>query len=551
MRGVEARLWHDGRATRVYFVELVLAGALSAALLVAQAGLLATVIARVADHRSTPSGIQKLAVALAVVVACRALIAWFTESAGHRASASVKSQLRCALVRRGVHLGCDGLTTERTGDVATLATTGVDALDGYYARYLPQLVLAAIVPAMLLVVIARADWLSAVLLVITLPLIPVFMVLIGATTKQKTQERLRALQVLSGHFLDVVSGLTTLKVFNRSKAQSDTIAEITDEYRKTTIATLRIAFLSSLVLELVASVAVALVAVSIGLRLLDGHVGLATAFFVLILAPEVFLPLRQVGTQFHASADGVGAAQGAYRILDQPMTPRGEASLTVDPSRAPIVVDDLTVRLAERERPAIDHVSFTIEPGRILAITGPSGSGKSTILRALAALVPPTGGSIRVGDVELRDVDPDSWRASIAWLPQRPHIFAATVADNVRIGRTGASNEDVRDALGAAGLADVVAALPEGMHTFLGDRGAGLSAGERQRLALARVFLRDAPLLLLDEPTAALDGETEADLLETLWEFGFGRTVVVAAHRPALVAFAHDVLSLGPVGVGA
>ncbi len=446
-------------------------------------------------------------------------------------------------------LGSEGLGATGTGDLAALLTQGIDALDGYFSRYLPQLVLAVIVPVTILAAMVKMDWLSAVIVAVTLPLIPVFMALIGLATRAHTDRQFRTLQVLSGHFLDVVSGLATLKVFGRSKAQIRTIGEVAERYRRTTMTTLRLTFLSSLVLELLASLSVALVAVSVGLRLLGGHMGLRSALFVLVLAPEAYLPLRMVGAQYHASAEGMSAAEQVFEVLERPVPPRGTRTDVPDPAGHGLVVEDLVVSYPGRDRPALAGVTLDIEPGEVLALTGPTGCGKSTLIGVLLGFVTPESGTVRIDGVDLRSFDPDAWRGRLAWVPQRPHLFAASIADNIRLGRPEADAEELRAAIGDSGLSDLVARLPQGLDTPLGERGAGLSAGERQRVALARAFLRDAPLLLLDEPTANLDGETEAEVIEAVRRLARGRTVVLVAHRPALVALADRVVHLDPAEV--
>jgi thiol reductant ABC exporter CydD subunit len=438
---------------------------------------------------------------------------------------------------------------ERTGALATLATRGIDVLDGYFSLYLPQLLLAVIVPVVVLTVVVSQDWISALIIAGTLPLIPLFMALVGATTRDRIDRQLRTLERLAGHFLDVVAGLPTLKVFGRAKAQAAAVREISERYRVAAMATLRVTFLSSLILELVATISVALVAVAIGLRLMSGSLDLRSALFVLVLAPEAYLPLRQLGANYHASAEGMAAAEQVFAVLEKPLPYRGTRVDVPDPAVAGITVDRLTVAYPGRDRPALDGVSLTVEPGEVLAIAGPSGCGKSTLLGVLLGLVEADAGSIRVGGVDLADLDVAAWRARLAWVPQRLHMFAASVAENVRLGCPDASGDQVRDAITAAGLAEVVDRLPEGVDTILGDHGAGLSAGERQRIALARAFLRDAPLLLLDEPTANLDGHTERGVLDAVRQLAHGRTVVLAAHRPALLALADRVARLVEVGV--
>jgi thiol reductant ABC exporter CydD subunit len=546
MTGVDRRLLKFGRPARVYTAVSVLLGAAKGFLLVGQAWLLATVIAGAFVGGKDLAQLRAPIALLLGVFVLRALVSWSQELAANRCSAKVKSMLRAALVERAAGLGPDGRVAGRVGDLATLAVRGVDALDGYFARYLPQVVLAVVVPLTVLVAVFSADWVSGVIMLVTLPLVPIFMALVGMEAQARTDRQLQALKVLSGHFLDVVSGLTTLKIFGRSRAQVRAIRLVADDYRERMMAALRVTFLSSLVLELLASVSVALVAVAVGLRLLAGHLGLQTSLFVLVLAPEAYLPLRQLGAEFHASAEGLSAAQQVFDVLDLPAPSRGRRTDVPSPAQERIVVESVRFTYPGRDRPAVDGVSFEVYPGELLALAGPSGCGKSTLLAMLLGFVQPDDGSLAVGDVDLATVDPGTWRKSIAWAPQRPHLFAGTVADNVLLGRPEAGPAEVYHALEAAGLAGTVAKLPDGPHTLLGERGAGLSAGERQRLALARAFLRDPELLLLDEPTANLDGQTEADVLDAVRRLAHGRTVVMVAHRPALVAMADRVVNLSP-----
>ena len=546
---MDPRLLDHGRAARGYLVLSVVLGAATALLVVARAWLLAVIVVGAAADGKDLGQLRGALVALLLVVVVRAAVAWYSDVAADRCSARVKSQLRAALAERVAADAPSALGGRRTGELVTLATRGVDALDGYFSRYLPQLVLAVIVPLTVLAVVAAEDWLSAVIIAVTLPLIPVFMVLIGTATRSHTDRQLRTLQRLSGHFLDVVAGLPTLKVFGRSKAQVETIRAVTDRYRRATMSTLRLAFLSALVLELLASVAVALVAVSIGLRLLHGDVGFQTALLVLILAPEAYLPLRAVGTHFHASAEGLSAAEQVFEVLERPVPRRGQRADAPDPSRSPLIVEHLRVDHPGRDQPALDGFGLEVAPGEIVALTGPSGCGKSTLLSVLLGFVVPTSGTVRVGAVDLAEVDPAAWRRRVAWVPQRPYLFASSIDANIRLGRPSATAAEVDAAVAAAGLGPVVAGLPAGLATVLGERGVGLSAGERQRVALARAFLRDAPLLLLDEPTASLDGEVEAEVLAAVRRLAAGRTVLLVAHRPALAALADRVVAMDHAGV--
>ena len=544
----DPRLLHYARTTRRFVVLSVLIGGMTALLVVAQAWLIATVANDAFFHHGSVSSLRDPLGLLLAVIAGRAVLAWATERAAHRASASAKSELRRSATAHIAALGPAGLDRQDRGRLSVLATTGIDALDGYFSRYLPQLFLAVIVPVTIIGVVAGADPISAVLIAVTVPLIPVFMGLVGLTTRDRTAARMRSLQRLARHFLDVVEGLPTLKVFGRAKAQAQAIADVTNRYRTTTMATLKLTFLSSLVLELLATVSVALVAVAVGLRLLDADMQFRAALFVLVLAPEAYLPLRALGANFHASADGMKAAEQIFELLETPVGDSGGGG-TIRPKDTSIRIAGLEVTYAGRRIPALHGADLVVEPGEVVALTGPSGCGKSTLLDVVLGLRRPGSGQVLLGGVDLGDLDMDSWRARIGWVPQRPHLFARTVADNVRIGRPDASDTEVADALEAAGLAVAVRRLPRGVETVLGDRGAGLSAGERQRLALARAFVRDVPLLVLDEPTASLDAETETEVLGAVRRLTEGRTALVVAHRPALVALADRVVVL-PVPLG-
>ncbi|WP_405949214.1 thiol reductant ABC exporter subunit CydD [Streptomyces prunicolor] len=538
MKPIDPRLLRYARATRLFLMAVVALGAVGALLVIAQAMLIAEVVVGAFQHRMSVGELGTPLLLLASVAVGRALVSWLTELAAHRASAAVKSELRGRLLERSVELGPGWLSGQRTGSLVALATRGVDALDDYFSRYLPQLGLAIVVPVAVLARIVTEDWVSAAIIVGTLPLIPLFMVMIGWATQSRMDRQWQLLSRLSGHFLDVVAGLPTLKVFGRAKAQADSIRRITGEYRQATMRTLRIAFVSSFALELLATLSVALVAVTIGMRLVHGDMDLYIGLVVLVLAPEAYLPLRQVGAQYHAAAEGLAAAEEIFSVLETPVPATGTAEV---PSDA-LAFEGVTVRYPGRSADAVSDVSFAVEPGETVALVGPSGSGKSTVLNALLGFVRPAEGRLSVGGVDLTDVDLERWRSRIAWVPQRPQLYAGTIAENVRLARPDADDTAVRRALADAGALDFVDALPEGIGSVLGEDGAGLSAGQRQRLALARAFLADRPVLLLDEPTAALDGATEAEVVEAVRRLAVGRTVLLVVHRPALLAVADRVV---------
>ncbi|MFF8931174.1 thiol reductant ABC exporter subunit CydD [Streptomyces longwoodensis] len=606
MKPIDPRLLRYARATRFFLAAVVGLGALGAGLVIAQAMLVAEVVVGAFQHGEPASALRTPLVLLVAVAGGRALVSWLTELAAHRAGAAVKSELRGRLLERAGALGPGWLSGQRTGSLVALATRGIDALDDYFSRYLPQLGLAVVVPVAVLARIVTEDWVSAAIIVGTLPLIPVFMMLIGWATQSRMDRQWRLLSRLSGHFLDVVAGLPTLKVFGRAKAQAESIKRITGEYRQATLRTLRIAFLSSFALELLATLSVALVAVTIGMRLVHGEMDLYTGLVILVLAPEAYLPLRQVGAQYHAAAEGLAAAEEVFMVLETPLPPSGTAAVPtgalgrvrkVPPAlrrpartlaapgehpstastrvparhaesthRTPqgppsgrttglcghgLAFEHVDVRHPGRSTDAVTDVSLTVEPGETVALVGPSGAGKSTLLDVLLGFVRPTGGRVRVGGTDLADLDLAQWHARVAWVPQRPHLYAGTIAENVRLARPDADDTAVRRALADAGALEFVDALPDGPATVLGEDGAGLSAGQRQRLALARAFLADRPVLLLDEPTAALDGETEAEVVTAVRRLAAGRTVLLVVHRPALLAVADRVVRLtGGEGAG-
>ncbi len=543
MRPLDPRLLRYARAARGYLVTAIALGLATAGLILIQAGLLARLLADAIGG----IGVSALAgslIALAVVLALRAAASYGGEVTALRAAAAVKSQLRRQLVAHTLRLGPTWLGGQQAGQIATLSTKGLDALDPYFARYLPQLVLACVVPVAVLIRVGMADWISGLVILATLPLIPVFAVLIGLHTKASTQRQWQLLARLGGHFLDVVEGLPTLKVFGRAKAQAEEIRKVTNQHRIATMGTLRVAFLSALVLELAATLATAVVAVEVGLRLLAGHISYQTALLVLILTPEAYLPLRNVGAQFHASMEGATAVQQVLDILETPVPHPPGPGMRAPRPVGPVSFRDVTLCYPGRPTPALADVSLTVHPGEHLAIIGPSGAGKSSLLALLLRFAEPTAGLIEVDGHDLACLSADQWRACISWVPQRPHLFTASIAENIALGRPGSRLADIRQAASLAGADEFIEAMPGGYTTQLGERGLQLSTGERQRIALARAFLRDAPLLLLDEPTAHLDPFSAQQLQASLAALIVNRTVIQVTHNLAIAAHASRTLTL-------
>ncbi|WP_431933221.1 thiol reductant ABC exporter subunit CydD [Micromonospora sp. RP3T] len=536
-RPFDPRLLRRVPAARRDLAVLAALGGLTALLVVAQATALATLLATAIDgrlHRPALAGFL-------AAVAARALVSWAQGTVAARAAATVKAALRADLLRAVGRHGPTWVAGRRAGQLATLAGRGLDALDPYFTGYLPQLVLSVTVPAAVLARIVFADWSSALIIALTIPLIPIFGALLGWQAQAATERQWRRLSLLGGHFLDMVAGLPTLRAFGRARAQVDVVRRMADGHREATMRTLRIAFLSALVLELVATLSVALVAVPVGIRLLGGGITLSTALLVLLLTPEAYLPLRAAGSRFHASMEGLAALDEAFTLsaTDAPTAPAAAGGAAPD-GRGEIRFEGVTV--AYDRTTALRDVTLTIRPGDRVAIIGPSGAGKSTLLNLLLGFVAPTAGRVTVDGTDLAGADPDAWRREVAWVPQRAHLFAGSLADNIRLGAPDTPDDALATAVADAALDEVVTALPDGLGTRLGERGHGLSSGQRQRVALARAFLRDAPLVLLDEPTARLDSASEAVVLDATRRLVAGRTALLVAHRPALLADADRIL---------
>ncbi|WP_454051504.1 thiol reductant ABC exporter subunit CydD [Cellulomonas sp. Marseille-Q8402] len=559
MKPLDPRLLRYARAARGYLALTVLLGLVTAGLVIAQAVLLAQVLAAAAHDGATLPDLLPRVGWLAVVVAARAVATGVQERYAHRAATRAVAELREQVVARAAALGPRWLADGEGARVVTLATRGLEALEPYFVRYLPQLVLSATVTPAVLVVILGFDWISAAVAAGTIPLVPVFMVLIGQLTQGRSERSLRVMQRLGSQVLDLVAGLTTLRAFGRERGPAARVRALGEAHRRATMGTLRIAFLSGMVLELLTTLAVALVAVGIGLRLVYGQLDLATGLTVLILAPEVYLPLRQVGAQFHASTDGVAAADQVFDVLETPL-PRAGTVVAPDLRRSTVRLHGATVRAPGRDLLAPADLDLELRPGAVVALTGPSGAGKSTTVDLLLGLVRPDAGTVEVvaGDgttTALADLDlPTYWR-QVAWLPQRPVLEPASVgrlvagAEDDQLDAAARARRDAAAAL--TGLDDVVAGLPDGWRTDLGRGGAGLSVGQRQRVALTRALLADVPLVVLDEPTAHLDAAGEQVVLATVRALtAAGRTVVLVAHRPSLVALADQVVTVRSVPLG-
>ncbi len=534
------------RAARPHIAWLLLAvglGAGAGAVTVWQASLLSQIVARVFLGRASLSAVSGMLALLLAAAGLRQALAWGGEAAGGALARRVKDDLRRRLARRLLDLGPLALRGEQTGELSSLALEGIEALEAYFGQYLPGVALAAFIPLTILAFVFPLDPLSGVVLLVTAPLIPLFMVLIGGWANSLTQRQWTTLSRMSAYFLDVLQGLTTLKLLGRSQAQADEIARVSERFRRVTLSVLRVSFLSALSLEMLATISTAVVAVEVGLRLLYGRIEFQPALFILVLAPEFYQPLRALGARFHAGMAGVEAARRLFAVLNPEMA-AAKAGLQSGPVSAPAISFTGVSFTYSDGTPGLADVSLELPAGKTTALVGPSGSGKSTLAALLLGFARPGGGRILVDGQDLSQIDPANWRAGLAWVPQIPYLFPGSVAENLRLARPQASKADLEQAARLAEADDFIRALPQGYDTPLGERGARLSAGQIQRLTLARAFLRDAPLLILDEPTAHLDPASEAAVQAAIERLLAGRTALVIAHRRPTLRRADQIIAL-------
>lgn len=558
MKPLDPRLLRQARAARGYVALTAALGFLTAALVVAQAVLLAAVLAPAVQGTASLDDVARPLGLLAAVVVARAATSWAQERFALRAATRTVAELREQVVAHAAALGPRWLASGRGPEVATLATRGLDALEPYLVRYLPQLLLAATVTPAALAVVLGLDWVSAVVIAATIPLVPLFMVLVGQLTQGTSERRLVVMQRLGTQVLDLLAGLPTLLALGRARGPERRVRALGDANRRATMGTLRVAFLSGMVLELLTTLSVAVVAVGVGLRLVHGGMDLEPAIAVLVLAPEVYLPLRQVGTHFHASTDGIAAAQQAFAVLDEPAPETGRRPAP-RLAGSTLTLAGVGVRAGERDvlAPAgLDLVVPFGQGGRVVALTGASGAGKTTATLVLLGLVRPDHGTVTWTSpdgvrVPLDEIDPTTYWPQVAWLPQRPTLPPGTLREAVTDGRA-VDETTLARAAATVGLDDVVAGLPQGWDTPVGRGGTGLSVGQRQRAALASALLGDparTPLVVLDEPTAHLDARGEQVVLDAVRQWREqGRTVVVVAHRASLVRAADEVVEVAAAG---
>ncbi len=572
---VDRRLAARASVTRRYLVTAVVVGLGATVCVVAQAVLLATIVSAAMLHGASLGSLVPKLAGLGAAFVARGLCTWIGEAAAQRTGAAVTSTLRRQLLRHALALGPTWLGGERAGELSLVATRGTSALDTYFGRFLPQAVLAALAPVGILIWVAWEDWPSFLILLGIVALVPVAMAHFGRESAARTRQQWRRLSSLSARFLELLAGLPTLRAFGRETHGRREVAEATEGLRQTTMGTLRVAFLSALALEFLAGIGTGLVAMVLGLRLLNGTISLYSALAVLLVSPEVFLPLRRAGAEFHASTEGQAAAERILGVLDLETGPTHETgpvgaakpARAAEPARAmgPVTAtgtgsdahplggdpgsigfEHVRVTFPERTTPALVDLDFDVASGEHVALVGPSGAGKSTVIALCLGFVAPDTGRVLVDGVALSSVDPRAWRRRVAWVPQRPHLIHGSLAENLRLGDPDASEARLEELMALVGLGPMIAGLPRRLDTLVGEGGLTVSAGERQRLAIARAVLRDAPVVLLDEPVAHLDTASEGQLRDALAPWLDTRTVLVAAHRPELVGRIDRVVTLEP-----
>jgi ATP-binding cassette, subfamily C, bacterial CydD len=535
-------------------------GTLGAIATIAQIILLSEIVNAVFLSRE---GLAQVLLPLALLMGAlimRASLLWGREVSAQRAAIRLKASLRERIFAHLLQLGPAFSKGERTGELVAVINAGIERLDAYISRYLPQLVLSVVVPLLIIVVILPVDWFSAALLLFTGPLIPLLMALVGSYTEKRIQAQWATLSHMSAHFLDVMQGLTTLKLFAASQAQQERIARISSQFRDKTLQVLRSAFLSGAVLEFMTATAIGVIATTLGVRLLNHGISFASAFLVLLLTPEFYLPLRELGVQRHAAMEGEAAAKRIFEILEMPLSagagadvvlggvPCGCPGAVLDEPilTVPITIDitDLSYTYPEKERPALHHVSLRLPANTCTALVGRSGSGKSTLVNLLMRFMEATSGAITANGVPITRLSPNRWREYVSLVPQRPYLFYGTVRENIRLARPGASHSEVTQAAALAGVTTFINELPHGFETQVGEQGMQLSAGQAQRVAIARAILKNTPILILDEPTSCLDPDSEALIRQSLTTLLRDRTVLVIAHRSNTIAQADRVAVL-------
>ena len=540
---IDKRLMQQLKRHKKQFLLLVVLGVSGGALTVLQADYLAKIINGVFLGGLNFGQVKLWMEPLVVIMIGRSAVVWFSEVTAHTLATGIKADVRQRVLTCLLDLGPIYTRSQQTGELVNVLVEGIENLEPYFAKFLPHLCTALLIPVIVLSWVFPIDLGTGMILLVTAPLIPIFMILIGRRAETLNKQQWETLSRLSAHFLDVLQGLTVLKIFGRSVEQIQVIGRMSAEFRDTTLGVLKIAFLSALVLELVATISTALVAVTIGLKLLYFKMEFTPAFFLLLLAPEFYSPLRQLGTHFHAGMAGVAAGERIFSILSlAPKSVQEAGQELVSGDKVGIVFENIHYAYEGGERPALAGISFEIKAGQQVALVGASGSGKSTLASLLLLFMVPDQGHIYINGTCLSMIKKEEWLAHVAFVPQSPHLFARTVADNICLGKEHAPLPEVIEAAKQAGAHEFIMALPQGYDTVVGEGGQGLSGGQGKRLAIARAFLQNAPFLILDEATAGLDPQSEAVIEEALTRLKAGRTVLIIAHRLTTVYHADSIV---------
>jgi ATP-binding cassette, subfamily C, bacterial CydD len=519
------------RGDRSTLILSITNGILVTCFTISQAYILAYIINAVFLSNKNLKDIFTYLLAFLLLSILRSLAIWSTEIFSGFLGVKIKKKTRELLTQQIIDIGSEELKHERSGEIANTLTKGVEALESYFSQYLPSLFLAVLSPVIILLVIFPNDLLSGFILLLTAPLIPVFMYLIGSKAKSMTDKQWKTLSFLSSHFLDVLQGITTLKLFGQADNQYTKISEVSEKFRITTMKTLKVAFLSAFSLELIATLSTAILAVSIGLRLVFAKIGFQEALFILILAPEFYAPLRTLGAKFHSGMEGVSSGKRIYSLLNRKIPKSSSGKKKILLKNGITILEFRDISFGYSDKLILNNINFAFNQKEKIAIIGETGSGKTTIAKLLLGLITPTLGSIFINDINLSTIDINSWRSQISWVPQKPYLFNTSIKDNICLSNPNADKIKIKKAAMLACLDDFIETLPEGYNTIIGERGTKLSGGQAQRLALARAFLRDTPILILDEPTSNLDPIYEELIIKNLYQWSKDKTVITIAHR--------------------